>query len=177
MRHPHAKLSAFALVAVLLACGASDAIKSFRVALASSTPLVNSLVSTGAIKQSQATAIISDFDSGTACALTMQTAFTASKDLQGRERTTARLNASVEGLKCFRAISARRNFDTHPRVRQAADIAEGILASLVVFYSDDGPMRASAEGVATVRTAPDEKELERRLKQQVDLLKDALKAN
>jgi hypothetical protein len=173
--HPRTKLAALALTIVLtVSCGASDVLKSFRVALASSAPLVNSLVSSGAIPQAKAAAIIADFDAGAACGLTLQQSFNAiPKDAPNTK--SQKLNASATALKCFRTVVARQNFASHPRVKQAADIAEGILASLVVFYSDDGPMRASAEGVATVRSASDEKALEERLKQQVDLLKDAMK--
>lgn len=157
------------------ACGSSSAIKSFRLALASSGPLVNSLVAAGAIPQTKATAIIADFDAGAQCALTLQSDFNAIPgELSERERTARKLNASVNALRCWRAIISRQNFAVHARVQQAADIAEGILASMVVFYSEPGEMRASAERSATV-TARNEKELEAQLKKQVEELKRAMK--
>lgn len=157
------------------ACGSSNAVRSFRAALAASGPLVNSLVASGAIEQPRATAIIADFDSGAQCALALQNAFTAiPSDGSDREKTAQKLNASVNALRCWRTIIQRQNFATHPRIQQAADIAEGILASMVVFYSEPGEMRASAERSATV-VARDEKELERQLKQQVEALRRAMK--
>jgi hypothetical protein len=152
----------------------SSAVKSFRVALASSGPLVNSLVNSGAIPQSKATAIIADFDAGAGCALTLQNEFSAiPSDLTDGEKTSRKLNASVNALRCWRLIINRQNFAVHPRIKQAADIAEGILASLVVFYSEPGEIRASARPSATV-TARDEKQLERQLDDQVAALKKSM---
>lgn len=170
------RLAALALAAVLfINCGGATILKSFRVALASSGPLVNSLVASGAISSTKATAIIADFDAGAQCGLTLEGAFAAiPDDLPEREKTARKLNASVAGLRCFKVVIDRRNFATHPRIQQVAAIAEGVLASLVVFYSEPGEMRASAEGVATVK-ARNEKELEVQLKAQVETLKRAMK--
>lgn len=169
------KLSAIALTLILVvSCGAGSALKSFRIALASSGPLVNSLVSAGAIPQTKATAIIADFDAGAQCGLTLQNDFAViPSDLSDREKKSRKLNASVTALKCFRVVIDRRNFASHPKVQNAANIAEGILASLVVFYSEPGEMRAS-DATASV-TAVDEKALERELKKQVDALEKAMK--
>lgn len=167
---------ALSLALVLaIACGGSSLLRSFRVALTASAPLVNSLVNSGAINQTKASAIIADFDAGAVCGLTLQNDFAAiPKDIPEREQTSRKLNASVNGLKCFRAVIQRRNFAAHPRIQQVADIAEGILASLVVFYSEPGEIRASAESTATVTTR-DEKDLERQLEAQVEALKKAMK--
>lgn len=168
------KFPAIALAVILVACGDGTLLKSFRVALAASPPLVNSLVDSGAIDRTKADAIIADFDAGAACGLTLQNDFASiPKDIPEREQATRKLNASVAGLKCFRAVVAHRNFAAHPKVQNAANIAEGILASLVVFYSEPGEMRASAEPRAV--TARDEKDLERRLQEQVNELKAAMR--
>lgn len=158
---------------VLAACGGSDLIRTFRVALAASGPLVNSLVASGAIQQSDASAIIGDFGDGAACADTLHTAFNAiPKDAPNAK--SQKLNASVNGLRCFRQILQRRNFDKHARVKQSADIAEGILASLVVFYSEPGQIVARDRGATRAITAKDEKELEKKLKRQIEELKATL---
>ena len=172
-----AKRSATALVVALSlfaqACG-SNVIRSFRVALVASAPLVNSLVSSGTITQTQATKIIADFGDGAACADTLESAFAAiPKD--DPDVKAKKLTASVNGLRCFRVIISRQNFAANSRIQNVANIAEGILASLVVFYSEPGPMRASAEATRRAVTANDEKELERKLKLQVDELKAAMK--
>lgn len=157
------------------ACGSSSAIKSFRLALASSGPLVNSLVAAGAIDSTRANLLITDFNDAAGCGLTLQNTFAAiDPDLPDRERTTQKLNASVNALRCFRAIVQRQNFASNVKVQNVANIAEGILASLVVFYSEPGEMRASAERTASV-TARNEKELEAQLKRQVEELKRAMK--
>jgi hypothetical protein len=162
-----------ALSLMAQACG-SNVIRSFRVALAASSPLVNSLVASGAITSTQTTKIIADFDDGAACADTLQSAFAAiAKD--DPDAKAKKLTASVNALRCFRVIIDRQNFAANPRIQNAANIAEGILASLVVFYSEPGPMRASAQATRRAVTASDEKQLEQKLKAQVDELKAAMK--
>ena len=156
-------VAALALTVVLqFGCGGDSLLKSFRVALVSSAPLVNSLVAAGAIPQTKATAIIADFDAGARCGLTLQEAF---KVAQTR---ADKFTASSNALSCFRVIINRQNFAAHPKVQTAANIAEGILNSLVIFYSDsdaaDGPRR----------TAVSEKAFEERMKQQVEELKAAM---
>lgn len=176
MRNLRRQIALSLLLTVVLefGCGAGSALKSFRIALASSGPLVNSLVSAGAIPQTKASAIISDFDAGAQCGLTLQNDFaTIPSDLSDREKKSRKLNASVAALRCFRAVIDRRNFASHPKVQNAANIAEGILASLVVFYSEPGEMRASAANASV--TATDEKALEQELKKQVEALKEAMK--
>lgn len=161
-------LLALSLTLILLSsCGGNSLLKSFRVALASSGPLVNSLVAAGAIPQSKATAIIADFDAGAACGLALQNDFAAAQSRADK------LAASQRALTCFRTIINRQNFASHPKVQNAANIAEGILNSLVIFYSDsgstaDGPRRASVKRES-------EKAFEDRMEAQVEALKAALK--
>lgn len=175
------QIATLLLVAVIsysgygFACGSSGAIKSFRLALAASGPLVNALAQSGAIPQSKVTAIIADFDAGAACALTLQSDFdTINRDLLPREITSQKFAAASKALKCFREIINHQNFASHARIQQAANIAEGILASLVVFYSDTKADRAQAEGAVTVN-AKSEKDLERQLEAQVEVLKRSLR--
>lgn len=176
----HRQLALLLLISLVAAgygpCpGSPDVIKSFRLALASSGPLVNALASSGAIPQSRVTAIIADFDAAAQCGLVLQEMFSAiPKDLPANEIKSRKLNASVNALRCFRAIVQRQNFGSNPRIQQVADIAEGILASLVVFYSDSGAMTASAESTPNVITASNEKDLEVRLKAQVKALEKAM---
>lgn len=180
--NPHKRQLALLLTVALItysgygfACGSSSAIKSFRLALASSGPLVNSLVAAGVIDSTRASLLITDFNDAAGCGLALQNAFAAiDPNLPDRERTSLKLNASVNALRCFRTIVQRQNFAVNARIQTVANIAEGILASLVVFYSEPGEMRASAEKSATV-TARSEKELEAQLKRQVEELKKAMK--
>lgn len=166
------RIRSLALVATLLvatgwdACGGGDLIKSFRVALAASGPLVNSLVASGAIPQSKATAILRDFDAGAVCALNLQDAFKLipKGDPNGKSK---KLAASSSALQCFRVIINRQNFASHARIQQAADIAESILASLVAFYSGSsgavgGPPKTEAE-------------FEKELKREIEELERSLK--
>lgn len=150
------------LLTLLLNCGGSTLLKSFRIALASSAPLVNSLVASGAIPQNKASAIIADFDAGAQCGLTLQNEFNTA------QTRADKFAAASKAETCFRAIVDRQNFAAHPRVQQAANIAEGILQSLVIFYSDTGD---------TVRqkSMRDEKDLEKKVDAQVEALKEALK--
>lgn len=165
-------IAVLTLAVILAGCGASDLIRSFRVALAASPALVASLVESGAIKQADATAITADFTDAVQCADTLQLDFKAiAKDDPNAK--PKKLSASVKGLRCFRVITQRRNFEKNPKVKNAADLAEGILATLVVFYSEPGVMINST----TVRAvkAADEKELNKTLKDQIDELEKALK--
>jgi len=177
----HSKLSAIALVIILAACGGSTLLKSFRVALASSRPLVDSLVVSGAISNPQASAIVTDFDDGAKCGLALQNEFSAiPKELPANEQKTRKFQASENALKCFRVVLQRHNFAAHPRVQNAANIAEGILLSLVEFYSDSDTATSDAVGPRRAptgrrNTAKDEKELEKQLNDQVEALKEALK--
>lgn len=163
---------AVGLLVFLSACGGADLIRSFRVALAASGPLVNSLVASGAIKPNDATAITQDFTEGASCADALHSGFKAiPKDAP--DAKSRKLKVSVVGLRCFRAIAQRHNFDKNRRVKDAADIAEGILASLVVFYSEPGEMVLS-----DARSGPkpvNEKALEADLKVKVKQLENAMK--
>lgn len=161
------------LIQALTACGGGGFIKSFRVALASSGPLVNALATSGAIPQNRVTAIIADFDAGAACGLALQQDFSViPKD--DADHTAEKLAASTKAFKCFRVVVERQNFATHPRLQQVANIADGILASLVVFYSDSGADRAMAAPNATI-TAKNEKDLERQMESQMKALEEAMK--
>lgn len=176
-RHQLAYLLTITLVTYTasgFACGSSGLLKSFRLALASSTPLVNSLVASGAIPESRAQAIIADFNDGAECGLVLQNSFaTIPKDVSKSEERRQKLSASVTAMRCFTAIVQRRNFAANGRIHNVASIAEGILASLVVFYSEPGEAVASAQ--ARAATPRNEEELETSLKQQVEALKKAMK--
>jgi len=162
-------MAALLLIVVLESgCGGLAAIKTFRLTLAASSPLVNSLVNAGIIPQAKATAIITDFNDGAQCGLVLQEMFSAiPKDAPPGEVKSRKFQASLSALQCFRGIINRQNFAAHPRVQQAANIAEGILSSLVVFYSSTS---SSAEA-RSATVARDEKELERKLKAEVSKLK------
>lgn len=181
----HRRQLAYLLTVVIItytvsgfACGSSSVIKSFRVALASSGPLVNSLASSGVIPQAKVSVIIADFDAAAQCGLILQEMFSAiPKDLPANEIRSRKLNASVNALRCFRTIVQRQNFGSNPRLQQVADIADGILASLVVFYSEPGEMRASAieNSPNAASVARNEKDLEAQLKVRVEALERAMK--
>lgn len=176
VRSRYTALSLALIIALQVACGGGTLLKSFRIALASSPPLVNSLVNAGVIPQAKATAIIADFNDGAQCGLVLQDAFAAiPKELPAGEIKSRKLQASFDGLQCFRTIVQRQNFASNPRIQTVANIAEGILSSLVMFYSD-GTARsvATAESVAV---APDEKTLEKMLKVKVKELEAAMRVD
>jgi hypothetical protein len=167
------RLLALTLATVLLTSCGGTLLGSLKMALAASTPLVNSLVASGAIPQSKATVIVQDFTDGSNCAIGIQNDFKLI-DSDDPEKKLKKLNASVKGMRCFRVIMDRQNFAAHPRVQTAANIADGIFASLVVFYSEPGEMRADASRSRSTVSASDEKELERKLKGEVERLKKAM---
>lgn len=147
-------------------CGGSTLLKSFRVALAASSPLVNSLVSAGVIPQAKATAIITDFNDGAGCGLALQQSFEAAKGLPVSQQKQAKFQASSTALSCFRVIINRQNFAASKRVQDVANIAEGILASLVIFYQPSSTESASALS---------EKEFERQMEAKVKELERLMK--
>ena len=168
------KLLVILVLLTLASCGGGTILQPFRVALASSGPMVTALADSGAFPSAKASAIIADFNDGAQCGLAVESAFNSiTDDLPEQDKTRLKLNASVTGLRCFKAVVDRQNFAAHPRVRQVAAIAEGVLASLVVFYSEPGEMRAST--VPGTNAPRSEKELEAQLKKQVDDLKRAVK--
>ncbi len=162
---PRRHLLPLLLSIAILNCGGSTLLKSFRIALASSSPLVNSLVASGAIPNTKATAIIADFDAGAQCGLTLQNDFNAAG-----ESRSAKFAASSKALTCFRVIINRQNFAAHPRIQQAANIAEGILNSLVIFYSDTPSSDPTA-----ARAPISEEAFEKRVEAQIKALKESLK--
>lgn len=173
MRRHTRTLALSLIIALSYACpfGGGSVIKSFRLAIAASGPLVQSLVDAGAIPQNRAAAIIADFDAGAQCGLVLQQDFAAIPKDAANSRAL-KLAASQKAFSCFRVILNRQNFAAHPRLQQAANIADGILASLVIFYSDSPSMEVSA--VATI-TAKDEKDLLRQMESQVEALERAMR--
>lgn len=174
----YAKRSAIALpstilLITLLACGGS-LLASLRIALAASGPLIDSLVAAGAVSGALASDLRTDFGDGVGCASGLETDFKAIPP-NATDKKARKLNASVKGARCFKVIVDRQHFSQNPRTRQISGIVDGIFASLVVFYSEPGPMRASTVGRATAISAKDENELEKSLSKQVDQLKAAMK--
>lgn len=167
------RLSTLGLVVLLAACS-NGALTSFRIGIAASRPLANSLVAAGAISQELADKVVRDFDDGAQCGAALQTAFNAAKSLPKEEQRRAKFTASQTAFTCFRTIVQRNNFAQHKRFQDAANIAEGILASLVIFYSDSSTMKAELP-VQPRFTASSEKELMKKMKAEMKVLEEAMK--
>lgn len=173
MNRRRTRLSALTLTVILVACGNNALLPTFRIGLAAARPLANSLVASGAITQELADKVIKDFDDGIQCGITLNDAFNAARSLPKAEQRRAKFTASQTAFTCFRAIVQRNNFAQHKRFQDAANIAEGILASLVVFYSDSStPM----DGVLVQPrfTASSEKELIEKMKKEMKVLEKAM---
>lgn len=166
------RLATLALAVVLVACS-NGALKTFRIGLAASRPLAQSLVTSGAITQELADKVVNDFDDGAQCGITLQDAFNAAKSLPKEEQRRAKFTASSTAFSCFRAIVQRNNFARHKRFQDVANIAEGILASLVVFYSDSATTRSELL-VQPRFTASSEKELMQKMKAEMKVLERAM---
>jgi plasmid maintenance system antidote protein VapI len=161
------------MLSLVLACS-GGALKTFRIGLAASRPLANALVAAGQISQELADKVVTDFDDGAQCGIALQDAFNAAKSLPKEEQRRAKFTASSAAFTCFRAIVQRNNFAQHKRFQDAANIAEGILASLMVFYSDSSAVRAELP-VQPTFTAQNEKEMMERLKKEMKVLEEAMK--
>jgi len=158
------------VLALSISCGGGTLLRSFRIALASSGPLVTSLAASGAIPQGKMSALITDFDTGSQCGLTLQNQFKAiPSTLAVSDQRSRKLQASQAALQCFQAVVSHQNFALHPRTQKVASVAEGILASLVAFYSESsGDPTSAVAGLS-------EDEFEKRLSKRVDELKAAMK--
>lgn len=161
-------------VVLLAACGAKELLHLFRATLAAYDPLVNSLVQSGTISPALAGTLKTDFGDGVKCGDTLYSDFKLiSKEDPDAKRK--KLNASVKGARCFKVIVDRQNFVKTEKTKRVSEIAEGILASMVIFYSEPGELRADVSRSPGTVSAADEKELERKLKAEVDRLKQAMK--
>ena len=174
--HTRLSLNAVLVLSLFVAsCGGSGRLlQGLRASLAASDPLVQSLVDTGAIQSTQATAISRDFADAVGCASDLQADFDLIQDKEP-DAKSRKLNASVTAARCWKTIVERQNFAAHPRIQRVSAIADGIFAALVVFYSEPGTMRASAAAASTTSAPLNEKELERDLERRMKELKTAAK--
>lgn len=168
------KLSAVCLSILLAAC-VGGFLDTFRLGIASSRPLAESLAAAGLIPKEKIDVIVADFDAGAQCGQTIRDDFRAiPKDLSKPEIKKLKFEASNKGLQCFEEIEVRHNFAIHPRIQKAANIAHGILASLVLFYGN-GVSTRSAPTSPDVVYANSEGELQRKLKTKMGELEEAMK--
>lgn len=156
----------------LTACN-DTVIQALRATIAASAPLRQTLVDEGAISAELSTKLEMDFNDGADCADVLNQDFKAiPKD--DPDAKAKKLNAGVKAGRCWKTILLRQNFAKHPRLQRAANIIDGAFAAVIVFYSEPGVMRASAESRASA-PPKDEKELEADLKKRIDELKKAMK--
>jgi hypothetical protein len=154
------------LVATLLvtSCGL---ITDLKIALASSGPLVSLLVSKGLLKQDKADAITKDFKDA------VNVADVLDKATKTATTTGQKLDAAQTAERAWVAIYKRGNFGSNQAIKTAADIADGIFASIVLFY---GGQPASPSHVPRANRPRTEKELADSIKAQTQALKRALEA-
>ena len=152
-----------ALAITTAGCG-TGLLTSFRIALASSGPLVDSLVAAGVIRQDQAAPIISDFSDAAQAAIVLQSDLKAA----GTDKAL-KAAAVVKFAKAWREIYARGHFGVNPKIQRAADIAESIVESLELYY---GARIQPAVHTTAPRT---DAQLEAQLKLQVKELQAAMK--
>lgn len=163
------KVLAIALTLVFLAgCGGTT----IQSVLNGSGPLLNFLVKNGKITQPQADALKQDFKDAGTCSETLDNTLDQipKEDPEAKKR---KLNAWVDAGKCWKVIVLRQNFAADPRVQNTANIIEGIFAAGIVFYSESGAMRASAEGAVSAQK--DDKVLDADLDKRLKELKAAMK--
>lgn len=144
-----------------VACG-GGALVAFRLTLASSGPLINSLVASGALPPSLANDVHKDFTDGVQVAVDLQAEFKAAGVDRGK-----RLTAAQKAERAWKAIVDRHHFAANARLQQVAAIADGVLSSLVLYYSSE------SQGVIAGPALSD-KQIERQLKPKVEALKQAM---
>lgn len=172
MRHTRRKLAALTLAVIFLAACGDTVVQVLRATIAASAPLRETLVAEGAITQELSDKLKTDFDDGADCADVLNQDFKAIPEADP-EAQRKKLSAGVKAGRCWKTVVLRQNFAKHPKLARAANIIDGAFSAVIVFYSEPGEMRASAEG--TRATSRDEKELERDLKKRIEELKQAMK--
>lgn len=120
---------------LMAACFGASQLAVLKTTLRSSPPLVNSLVASGAIKQSDADTTIKDFTDGAGEAIQLGECMKAvSKDAPDRKQQQYRCaHAAFTG---WRAIANRGHFKIHPKIETAFTIADGIFEFIDAFYAD-----------------------------------------
>lgn len=165
----HRRLLALTLTLLLFsACGGSVSLQSV---ISGAGPLLNFLVNRGNLSQAKADLIKTDLADTGKCADALESELDAIPK-EDTEAKTKKLNAWVRASRCWKPIVLRQNFAANERTQRIADLIDRIFAAGVVFYSESGAMRASAEGG---RTAVDDKVLEKDLEKQLKELKEAMK--
>lgn len=154
----------------LAACG-DTVIQSLRATIAASQPLRDTLVAEKVITPELSTKLGTDFNDAANCADTLNQDFKAIPE-DAPDEDNQKRNAAIKAGQCWKPILLRQNFAQHPRLVRVANIIDGAFAAVIVFYSEPGEIRASAEGTTTRR---DEKDLEADLKKRIKELREAMK--
>lgn len=162
---------ALTLLLVLFAPPCSGGGISLQSVISGAGPLLTFLVSKDRLSQAKADLIKTDLADTGKCADALESELNAIPK-EDTEAKTKKLNAWVRASRCWKPIVLRQNFGAHERTRKIADLIDGIFAAGVVFYSESGAMRASAEGG---KSAVDDKVLEKDLEKQLKELKEAMK--
>jgi hypothetical protein len=148
------------MVLLVTSCGL---ITDLKIALASSGPLVNLLVSKNLITEDSAKAITQDFKDA------VNAADVLDKATKTATTTAQKLDAAQTAERAWVAIYKRGDFGDNAAIKTAADIADGIFASIVLFY---GGQPASASHIPrSVRAPRTEAEREAQKKQFADAIK------
>ena len=152
----------FALILLFTSCGL---ITSLKAALASAGPLVTVLARSGAINEANAQAILRDFSDGV----------TVAEELNANIKI-----ATTKGMKAAAALKAERkwieiinrgDFGTNLKIQTAANIADGIFASIVLFY---GGVPTSMAHVPPSASNKSDKDMKMSIEAQIDHLKRTL---
>lgn len=153
------------LLAAVLFVASCELLTSLRVALASAGPLVTSLANAGVFPKSKADAILQDFSDGVRVAEGLK----ANIDLA--DTKGQKIAAAQKAQREWLAIYARGNFGANPKIQTAANIADGIFASLVLYY---GGVPVSMAHLPPGATPTNDADFKRSIDQQIDQLKKAL---
>lgn len=124
------KFAPFALITVLvfqIACGGFAA--ELRLALAASGPLLDSLVSSGAINANMRAGLITDFSDLAQGAATLKSDLDACAGVK-----PCKLTAVEKFETLFEQIEARGHFGVHARIRQVEIILRGIISAARIYY-------------------------------------------
>ena len=126
-------LTALILCAILVSGCGSNLITTFRVAVASSRPFINSLVNSGVITQEKANSVLADINAGIDVASRGETCVKGITG-SGNDSKVAKAKCYFALAQDLRGILARHNIGGNAKLDQIASIVEGAIAAFEEYF-------------------------------------------
>lgn len=177
------KLATVALCVVLAAC--DGIVVGFKAGLAASKPFVQSLVDSGTVTQTVATAVTKDLDDGVNVLGVGQDCLKSAKLYTGGAKRIEKAKCYYQAAQGLRVILARRNFEANEKLTRYSTIVSGAIEAFEAYYTavnsrtestgpDGGITHTGADGISGENA---DKSLEESLKARKKELDELIKGN